>query len=72
MPAKTKTKIWGIYVPNPGVVPLATFRTKRSACIKEYTEFYTARARPKLTWAILYKWGWRCIPVEVSFTEPRK
>lgn len=66
----TKAKVWGIWVPMPGVLPLPTLRTTRRACIKEYTAFYTARTRPKLTWATLYRWGWRCIPVTVSFKKP--
>lgn len=72
MAKTTKVKVWGIYVPMPGVVPLATLRTKRNVCIKEYTAFYTARTRPKLTWAKLRRWGWRCIPVNVSFSEVNK
>lgn len=65
------TKVWGIWVPMPGVLPLKSLRTTRRASIKEYTAFYTARTRPKLTWAQLYRWGWRCIPVTVSFNKPR-
>lgn len=63
-------RVWGIWVPMSGVLPLITLRTNRRACIKEYTAFYTARTRPKLTWATLYRWGWRCIPVTVAFKNP--
>lgn len=67
----TKAKVWGIWVPNPGVLPLPTLRTKRRDCIKEYMTFYAKGTRPRLTWAKLYSWGWRCIPVTVSFNKPR-
>lgn len=67
---ETKVKVWGIWVPNPGVLPLATLRTNRRDCIRAYTKFYTGRSRPKLTWAKLYRWGWRCIPVTVTFQKP--
>lgn len=70
MASKAKAKVWGIWVPMPGVVTLPSLRTTRSVCIKEYTAYYTARTRPKLTWATLYRWGWRCIQVDVSFKKP--
>jgi hypothetical protein len=35
----TKADVWGIYVPMPGVIPLATLRTRRASCIKNIRRF---------------------------------
>lgn len=66
-----KTTLYGIWCPLPGSLIAPSIRVGRRACIKEYTAWYTARTKPRLTWAQLYRWGWRCVPVAISFNEPQ-
>lgn len=67
----TRAKVWGIWVPNPGVLDLHTQRVTRRRCIKDYMAWYGAGTKPRLKWSQLRRWGWRCLPVTVSFNKPR-
>lgn len=70
MPRSESVKVWGIWVPMEKALVLNTMRVTRRAAIKDYTKFYSGKRRPKFAWAQLYRWGWRCLPVVVSFNKP--
>lgn len=71
MPKKIKTTLWGIWCPSPGVLGSTSLRTTRRAAIKDYTAWYSKGTKPRLKWSQLYRWGWRCLPVAISFNTPR-
>ena len=72
MKKKLTTRIWAIWIPSPGFLDAQSFRASRRNCIREYTAFYTRNTKPRLTWRQLYSWGWRCVPVTISFKAPPK
>lgn len=66
-----KTRVWGIWVPNPAVLDLRTQRVARRTCIKDYMAWYGKGSKPRLKWSQLYRWGWRCLPVTITFNKPQ-
>lgn len=71
MVKKITTTLYGIWCPSPGVLGSTSLRTTRRACIKDYMAWYGVGTKPRLRWAQLYRWGWRTVPVEISFNKPR-
>jgi hypothetical protein len=59
---------WAILSRNNNLVS-SSIRVSKRFCIQDYVRLAGNEGH---SWRELYGWGWRCIPVTISFTPPAR